>query len=53
VTAQPVDWSSVTASFSRSPNGAPLTRSFLSLHSNTMLSDRMTLNLSFRRIAAP
>src|ERR1043166_4159776 len=48
-TAQPVDWSTVVASYShfREPMlGAP-PASFLSLHSTSLLSDRMMLDLSF------
>jgi len=49
-TAQPVDWSSVTASFSQlRQNDILLPYSFLSLRSTTMLSDRMMLNLSVSR----
>lgn len=55
-TAQPVDWTSVTASFTRmqQPLFAPdprrndaLSSSFLSLRSTSVLSDRMSLNFSF------
>jgi len=60
-TAQPVDWSSVTASFQqyRQPtlgattlqplDGTSFSRSFLSLHSTTMLSDRAAMTFSFSR----
>lgn len=48
--AQPVDWANVTASFNHlaQPVFAPATlpSSFLSLHSTSMLSDRMMLNFS-------
>lgn len=58
VTAQPVDWSNVTASFQqlRQPNAiSPLQQqdfrsldgSFLALRSTTMLSDRMMMNFSY------
>lgn len=56
VTAQPVDWSSISASFSegRQPIGnalqmqnGTLPSSFLSLRSTSMLSDSMVLNFSF------
>lgn len=55
-TAQPVDWSSLTASFSHAPqtsfattpqaNGVSFPQSFLSLRSTTILSDRTTLDIS-------
>jgi len=52
-TAQPVDWTSVTASFSdfRQPTPSPgsLSQSFLSLRSTSVLSDRMTLDWSVSR----
>ena len=60
-TAQPVDWSSVTASFQqyRQPtlgattlqplDGRSFSQSFLSLHSTTMLSDRAAMTFSFSR----
>lgn len=56
-TAQPVDWTSVTASFSRLRQPVPgttlqtgsLSSSFLSLRSTSVLSDRMTLGFSFSR----
>ena len=53
-TAQPVDWSTVTASFSQSRQPAffaspALPTSFLSLRSTSMVSDRMMLNFSFSR----
>ncbi|HEX6159028.1 MAG TPA: hypothetical protein VF111_02610 [Thermoanaerobaculia bacterium] len=62
VTAQPVDWSSISASFSRHdqqpigtslqmPN-APLPSSFLSLRSTTMVSDSVMFNFSFSRTTA-
>ncbi|MBV9496677.1 MAG: hypothetical protein JOZ54_20705 [Acidobacteria bacterium] len=57
VTAQPVDWSNVTASFQqlRQPSAiSPLQQdfrsldsTFLALHSTTMLSDRMMMNFSY------
>jgi|GEM_PF-2384579 len=58
--AQPVDWADVTASFNRLAQPIFLTTtpqvysrslpsSFLSLHSTSMLSDRMMLNFSFSR----
>jgi hypothetical protein len=56
-TAQPVDWTNVTASFSQlrqpaftntlTPNDRSLPASFLSLRSTSVLSDRMTLDFSF------
>lgn len=56
VTTQPVDWNSVTASFSQvrqplftttlQPAFGSLPRSFLSLHSTAMLSNQMMLNVS-------
>jgi hypothetical protein len=49
-TAQPVDWSNVTASFRQlRSNDTLLPSSFLSLRSTTMLSDRMMLNISYSR----
>jgi hypothetical protein len=52
-TAQPVDWTSATASFSRLQQPVlgttPQTSSFLSLRSTSVLSDRMTLGFSFSR----
>jgi hypothetical protein len=59
-TAQPVDWTSVTASFSRlqqpvlgttafTPIDGSVPSSFLSLRSTSVLSDRMTLSLSFTK----
>lgn len=61
VTAQPVDWSAVTASFrtaapqitttTTTPYGA-LPSSFLSLRSTNVLSDRMTLDVSISRSGA-
>ncbi|HYC92322.1 MAG TPA: hypothetical protein VEO54_24145 [Thermoanaerobaculia bacterium] len=50
-TAQPVDWTSATASFSRLRQPVPGTTSssFLSLRSTSVLSDRMTLGFSFSR----
>lgn len=51
-TAQPVDWTTVTASFTQfssnpTMNGGVLPPSFLSLRSTSILSDRMTLDFSF------
>ena len=52
VTAQPVDWSNVTASFSQPrQNDVLLPSSFLSLRSTTMLSERTMLNISVSRSA--
>jgi hypothetical protein len=58
-TAQPVDWTNVTASFSDfrqplfsttlTPNSGSLSQSFLSLRSTAVLSDRMILDLSVSR----
>jgi hypothetical protein len=59
-TAQPVDWTAVTASFHQlqqpafgtttfNPTDATLPSSFLSLRSTTMLSDQAMLNFSFTR----
>src|ERR1041385_8179353 len=49
-TAQPVDWNSVTASFSQfgapQPNTGSLSQSFLSLRSTALLSNRTTLDIS-------
>lgn len=57
-TAQPVDWTNITASFSRlqqpvlgtttfTPLDGSLPTSFLSLRSTSLLSDKMMLNFSF------
>jgi hypothetical protein len=55
-TAQPVDWTSVTAAFSHvfpktpvTPLDGALPTSFLSLRSTSVLSDRMTLDVSVTR----
>ncbi|HEY0140835.1 MAG TPA: hypothetical protein VGF48_08060 [Thermoanaerobaculia bacterium] len=56
MTAQPVDWSTITASFTQAQPvmaispltpEASLPSSFLSLRSTTMLSDSMMMNFSF------
>ena len=54
--AQPVDWTAVTASFSRlqqpltlSPTDLSAPTSFLSLRSTSVISDRMILNFSVSR----
>ena len=59
MTAQPVDWTSVTASLSRlqqppfettlQPNAGVLPSSFLSLRSTSILSDRASVSFSFSR----
>ena len=51
-TAQPVDWTTVTASISHSEQpmqDLSLPSSFLSLRSTSILSDRMTLDVSVTR----
>jgi hypothetical protein len=58
-TAKPVDWTTVTAAFSRlqqpvfatsvTPVDGSLSTSFLSLRSTSMLSDRTMLNISVSR----
>lgn len=59
-TAQPVDWTNVTASFSRlqqpvfgttslTPIDGTVPSSFLSLRSTSLITDRMMLNFSFTR----
>lgn len=55
-TAQPVDWTAVTGSFSQlglatvpQANDRPLPSSFLSLRSTSTLSNQMTLDFSFSR----
>jgi hypothetical protein len=45
-TAQPVDWTNVTATFTQA-NDVFLPASFLSLRSTSVLSDRMMVNFSF------
>jgi hypothetical protein len=55
ISAQPVDWTSVTTSFRQSAaSPAPsvygtLPRTFLALHSTSMLSDHATLDISISR----
>ena len=55
LTAQPVDWTSVTASFAKTlqpvdwTHDGSLPASFLSLRSTSVLSDRTMLNFSFSR----
>lgn len=61
MTAQPVDWSTVSASFSDRRNAIPATSttsratlpsSFLSLRSTSILSDGMVIDISFSRQTA-
>lgn len=55
VTAQPVDWTSVAATFSQTaeqPDQLTPPSSFLSLRSTSVLSDRMTLSFSVSALRA-
>jgi len=54
LTAQPVDWTTVSASYSDRQNTTlpGLPSSFLSLRSTSMLSDNMVLNISVSRQTA-
>ena len=47
LTAQPVDWTTVSATYAERPSTLP--SSFLSLRSTSILSDNMVLNISVSR----